>query len=108
MFLQNTSVTNASKNPTAKLLSQPSISITPLPRSTPQTSAPGSQSQSRAGGKSQFVICEICDGYIKVRFFFNNQIVLKKKKLNVITIFIYFVNSGPGAVKKPHAVDTQS
>ncbi|XP_058800880.1 uncharacterized protein LOC131669770 isoform X2 [Phymastichus coffea] len=62
---QNTSVTNAVKNPTAKLLSQPSISITPLPRTAPQTSVPGSNSQSKAGGKSQFVICEICDGYIK-------------------------------------------
>lgn len=56
---------------------QPSISITPLPRqsaggssgSSPSTSKvppagikPG---QSPSGGKAQFVICEICDGYIK-------------------------------------------
>jgi hypothetical protein len=54
------------KNPTAKLLSQPSISITPLPRTTPQPSVPGSGSQTKPGGKSTFVICEICDGYIKV------------------------------------------
>ncbi|XP_033223606.1 uncharacterized protein LOC117177187 isoform X2 [Belonocnema kinseyi] len=55
-----------SKNPTAKLLSQPSISITPLPRTTSQTPVSGSGSSSKpAGGKSTFVICEICDGYIK-------------------------------------------
>ena len=66
IVFQNTSVTNAVKNSTAKLLSQPSISITPLPRSAPQPSVPGSGSQVKPGGKSTFVICEICDGYIKV------------------------------------------
>nr|XP_012150887.1 PREDICTED: uncharacterized protein LOC100877073 isoform X1 [Megachile rotundata] len=60
-IFQNTSP----KNPTAKLLSQPSISITPLPRTTSQTSAPGSGTSSKSGGKTTFVICEICDGYIK-------------------------------------------
>ncbi|XP_054013144.1 uncharacterized protein LOC128895001 isoform X2 [Hylaeus anthracinus] len=60
---QNT--TTSPKNPTAKLLSQPSISITPLPRTTSQTSVPGSGTSSKAGGKTTFVICEICDGYIK-------------------------------------------
>ncbi|KYN01051.1 MOG interacting and ectopic P-granules protein 1 [Cyphomyrmex costatus] len=60
---QNT--TASSKNPTAKLLSQPSISITPLPRTTSQTSIPGSGTSSKSGGKNTFVICEICDGYIK-------------------------------------------
>ncbi|XP_023246371.1 uncharacterized protein LOC106640879 isoform X2 [Copidosoma floridanum] len=65
-IFQNTSVTtSAGKNPTAKLMSQPSISITPLPRTAPQPSAPGSGSPARTGGKSTFVICEICDGYIK-------------------------------------------
>uniref|UniRef100_A0A1I8MQ28 MOG interacting and ectopic P-granules protein 1 n=1 Tax=Musca domestica TaxID=7370 RepID=A0A1I8MQ28_MUSDO len=55
---------------------QPSISITPLPRQTagatsqsPTTSKvppPGMKpGQNPAGGKAQFVICEICDGYIK-------------------------------------------
>ncbi|XP_068617575.1 MOG interacting and ectopic P-granules protein 1-like [Battus philenor] len=39
---------------------QPSISITPLPRQ-PQPSQPQPAHQS----KSSFVICEICDGYIK-------------------------------------------
>ncbi|XP_029170591.1 kinesin-related protein 4 isoform X2 [Nylanderia fulva] len=60
---QNT--TTSPKNPTAKLLSQPSISITPLPRTTSQTSIPGSGTSSKSGGKNTFVICEICDGYIK-------------------------------------------
>ncbi|XP_032688929.1 kinesin-related protein 4 isoform X2 [Odontomachus brunneus] len=60
---QNT--TSNPKNPTAKLLSQPSISITPLPRTTSQTSIPGSGTSAKSGGKSSFVICEICDGYIK-------------------------------------------
>ncbi|EFN80706.1 MOG interacting and ectopic P-granules protein 1 [Harpegnathos saltator] len=62
-IFQNTST--SPKNPTAKLLSQPSISITPLPRTTSQTSIPGSGTSSKSGGKSSFVICEICDGYIK-------------------------------------------
>ncbi|KAG8038007.1 hypothetical protein G9C98_006332 [Cotesia typhae] len=51
------------KNPAAKLLSQPSISITPLPRTT-QAPISSSGSPSKAG-KTSFVICEICDGYIK-------------------------------------------
>ena len=46
---------------------QPSISITPLPRQSagmnPSTSA---QQKAGQGGKTSFVICEICDGYIKV------------------------------------------
>ncbi|XP_043501866.1 uncharacterized protein LOC122523944 [Polistes fuscatus] len=62
-LFQNT--TASTKNPTAKLLSQPSISITPLPRTTSQTSIPGSGTSSKSGGKNTFVICEICDGYIK-------------------------------------------
>lgn len=60
--------TTSPKNPTAKLLSQPSISITPLPRTTSQTSVPGSGTSSKSGGKTTFVICEICDGYIKVNY----------------------------------------
>ncbi|XP_011314063.1 uncharacterized protein MEP-1 [Fopius arisanus] len=63
-IFQNTSIT-ASKNPAAKLLSQPSISITPLPRTTTQAPISGSGSSSKPGGKNTFVICEICDGYIK-------------------------------------------
>ncbi|XP_065208114.1 MOG interacting and ectopic P-granules protein 1-like isoform X2 [Planococcus citri] len=59
----------------AKLLNQPSISITPLPR---QPSASSNNSKSGAGkssnaamaasnkaGGGNFVVCEICDGYIK-------------------------------------------
>jgi hypothetical protein len=44
--------------------STPSISITPLPRQQQPGIKPG-QSPNAAGGKPQFVICEICDGYIK-------------------------------------------
>lgn len=57
------------------LSGQPSISITPLPRQTPASSNSPSTSkgipagmkpgQSPSGNKAQFVICEICDGYIK-------------------------------------------
>lgn len=60
----------------AKLLNQPSISITPLPR---QTSTQASTSNNTTtgnlkpgkpvnnpSGKGTFVVCEICDGYIKV------------------------------------------
>ncbi|XP_067001815.2 uncharacterized protein [Anabrus simplex] len=64
------------KNPAAKLLQQPSISITPLPRQptgmppnpmhtkhTGQAGLPGHPGNS--SNKATFVICEICDGYIK-------------------------------------------
>lgn len=58
------------------LSGQPSISITPLPRqsSSAQVSSASSSKmppagmkpgQSPSGNKAQFVICEICDGYIK-------------------------------------------
>ncbi|CAH2034285.1 unnamed protein product, partial [Iphiclides podalirius] len=43
-----------------KSMHQPSISITPLPRQPLPT-----QPQPAHQGKSTFVICEICDGYIK-------------------------------------------
>lgn len=62
------------KSPTAKLLQQPSISITPLPRQTNTSSSSSpvvNQSAAKPGqqgGKNSFVICEICDGYIKVGF----------------------------------------
>ncbi|KAI5730742.1 hypothetical protein M8J76_016911 [Diaphorina citri] len=64
----------------SKLLNQPSISITPLPRQGASNPAPSTASTSTvsnhpkpgrpqaaggAGGKNTFVICEICDGYIK-------------------------------------------
>ncbi|XP_023316684.1 MOG interacting and ectopic P-granules protein 1 isoform X2 [Trichogramma pretiosum] len=63
---QNTSINNANRNPAAKLMNQPSISITPLPRAAATSSGSASGSnQFKAGGKSTFVICEICDGYIK-------------------------------------------
>lgn len=69
-IFQNTTTTP--KNPTAKLLSQPSISITPLPRTTSQTSIPGSGSSSKSAVKNTFVICEICDGYIKVSLYYKS------------------------------------
>ncbi|XP_046666289.1 MOG interacting and ectopic P-granules protein 1 isoform X3 [Homalodisca vitripennis] len=57
---------------TAKLLQQPSISITPLPRQAPPPPAPSHPSpptnkpgRPAGGSKATFVICEICDGYIK-------------------------------------------
>ncbi|KAH8379639.1 hypothetical protein KR009_006259 [Drosophila setifemur] len=69
-------VQQASKKPMA---GQPSISITPLPRQSSVGSGAGASSskvppaaagmkpgQSPSGNnKAQFVICEICDGYIK-------------------------------------------
>ncbi|XP_016966041.1 uncharacterized protein LOC108035121 [Drosophila biarmipes] len=69
-------VQQASKKPMA---GQPSISITPLPRQSsvgagagassskaPQAAAGMKPGQSPSGNnKAQFVICEICDGYIK-------------------------------------------
>lgn len=45
--------------------STPSISITPLPRQQQQAGIKPGQSPNAGGGKPQFVICEICDGYIK-------------------------------------------
>lgn len=62
----------------AKLLNQPSISITPLPRQTPSaqpsTSNHGNMNMKPGkppgpGNKNSFVVCEICDSGIKVRFF---------------------------------------
>ncbi|XP_044252682.1 MOG interacting and ectopic P-granules protein 1 isoform X3 [Tribolium madens] len=53
---------NQSKN---KSVHQPSISITPLPRAS---ASPNSNLTSKPGdtnSKNSFVICEICDGYIK-------------------------------------------
>ncbi|CAH1712340.1 unnamed protein product [Chironomus riparius] len=64
------SLTNAAASTTPKSTkssgSTPSISITPLPRQQQQQQAAGMKpGQSPSGGKPQFVICEICDGYIK-------------------------------------------
>ncbi|KAJ8947373.1 hypothetical protein NQ314_008622 [Rhamnusium bicolor] len=45
---------------------QPSISITPLPRGTTATSSPVAPAKpGDTTSKNSFVICEICDGYIK-------------------------------------------
>lgn len=63
----------------AKLLNQPSISITPLPRQTSASNNTSSGNAKSGAGKpmnavaaankggGNFVVCEICDGYIKVR-----------------------------------------
>ncbi|XP_024082227.1 MOG interacting and ectopic P-granules protein 1 isoform X2 [Cimex lectularius] len=67
------SVAAAAAGATAKLLQQPSISITPLPRqptsviNTSPQMQPFMAKPGRPPGtsKSSFVICEICDGYIK-------------------------------------------
>lgn len=75
-FLPNSMGMKANMKPAQ----QPSISITPVPRqSTAQSMAagvalsklqvPGTSTvkpgQNPAGGKTAFVVCEICDGYIK-------------------------------------------
>lgn len=62
-FLPSMSNSNSSKNKSSG--STPSISITPLPRQQQQAGIKPGQSPNASGGKPQFVICEICDGYIK-------------------------------------------
>jgi hypothetical protein len=62
------SLTNPTSSKSKVSGSTPSISITPLPRQQQQQGGikPGqSPNASASGGKPQFVICEICDGYIK-------------------------------------------
>ncbi|XP_063851399.1 MOG interacting and ectopic P-granules protein 1-like isoform X2 [Scylla paramamosain] len=59
-----------SKGGNTKSPQQPSISITPLPRAGQQISQGSgtkgsSQGRGDSGGNPSFVICEICDGYIK-------------------------------------------
>uniref|UniRef100_A0A1B0CPZ1 MOG interacting and ectopic P-granules protein 1 n=1 Tax=Lutzomyia longipalpis TaxID=7200 RepID=A0A1B0CPZ1_LUTLO len=76
---------NQAASKTKSLQQQPSISITPLPRQGSTTMTPAAlqaaaaaaaaasanknlkpgQHPGASGGKSTFVICEICDGYIK-------------------------------------------
>jgi len=78
--IANASILQKSASPqmarNAKPGNQPSISITPLPRQSGQSGASPhgaaaispAQAQAQAkqqGGKTSFVICEICDGYIK-------------------------------------------
>lgn len=43
----------------------PSISITPLPRGTTATPTTTTSKPGDTNSKNSFVICEICDGYIK-------------------------------------------
>ncbi|RZC41696.1 MOG interacting and ectopic P-granules protein 1 [Asbolus verrucosus] len=53
---------NQSKN---KSVHQPSISITPLPRASSSPNANITSKPGDTNSKNSFVICEICDGYIK-------------------------------------------
>ncbi|KAG5887467.1 hypothetical protein JTB14_017322 [Gonioctena quinquepunctata] len=54
------------QNQPKKQSQQPSISITPLPRSTSATVSPVTPAKpGDTTSKNSFVICEICDGYIK-------------------------------------------
>jgi hypothetical protein len=48
-----------------KSSSQPSISITPLPRQAQAPTPSASTQAAKPQAKTSFVICEICDGYIK-------------------------------------------
>lgn len=65
-FLPSLANSGSSSKSSKSSGSTPSISITPLPRQQQQQAGikPG-QSPNASGGKPQFVICEICDGYIK-------------------------------------------
>ncbi|XP_073975733.1 zinc finger protein MEP-1 isoform X2 [Rhodnius prolixus] len=73
LYPKGPSAAAVAANATAKLLQQPSISITPLPRqpTAPPVQQPSPQSHLAKPGrppgsaKTTFVICEICDGYIK-------------------------------------------
>lgn len=61
MIFQNLNSQNAKKP-----AQQPSISITPLPRNTAATANPVAPAKpGDTTSKNTFVICEICDGYIK-------------------------------------------
>ncbi|GLV33987.1 MEP-1 [Carabus blaptoides fortunei] len=67
-IFQNSSGTKSSAG---KVVQQPSISITPLPRQPASSSSAAnnksstSSSATEPSSKATFVICEICDGYIK-------------------------------------------
>lgn len=54
-----------SQSPKNKNAHQPSISITPLPRASSATTAHITSKPGDTNSKNSFVICEICDGYIK-------------------------------------------
>ncbi|KAL1517591.1 hypothetical protein ABEB36_001333 [Hypothenemus hampei] len=60
-FLSKT--TQGSQHTVKKPTNTPSISITPLPRGT--TATPSASKPGDTSSKNSFVICEICDGYIK-------------------------------------------
>ena len=60
-YLQSISKTGGIKS------NNPSISITPVPGARNVAASPGLKpgAPSTGGGKDNFVICEICDGYIR-------------------------------------------
>merc|ERR1719187_2134779 len=68
-FANSSSITIQSvgaKGGLGKGAGHPSISITPLPRGGAAQASARPQTPTRdASGKPSFVICEICDGYIK-------------------------------------------
>ncbi|XP_065160870.1 MOG interacting and ectopic P-granules protein 1 isoform X2 [Atheta coriaria] len=63
------SISVQSSSPKSKTVHQPSISITPLPRGSTSSSqhmqGGGLVKPGDSNSKNSFVICEICDGYIK-------------------------------------------
>lgn len=102
------------QNPVGKKTTgQPSISITPLPRqsasgsvgSSPSTSKvppPGMKpGQSPGGGKAQFVICEICDGYIKdLEQLRNHMQWMHKVKVSALIYFIMRIQKKHALIKQ--------
>lgn len=106
------------KNPAAvKLLNQPSISITPLPRQTtnsqPSTSSGVTvqrQAGAAGGSNTTFVICEICDGYVKV-FIYSSLFFIHTFCLRLSLNFgfiIFLTHVAFGTITESHAVDSQS
>lgn len=88
LYFQSASQQMVNRN--SKPGNQPSISITPLPRQSSGSanavalSAAQAQAQAKQqGGKTSFVICEICDGYIKV-------MLMKLKSYITLIIYIHF------------------
>lgn len=68
-YLIRSCVVLQSSSPKSKTVHQPSISITPLPRGSTSSSqhmqGGGLVKPGDSNSKNSFVICEICDGYIK-------------------------------------------
>lgn len=88
--LTNATSSSSSKSKTSG--STPSISITPLPRQQSQAGIKPGQSPNSSGSKPQFVICEICDGYIKDLDQLRNHMQwihkVKVRKLKIIACYL--------------------